>query len=100
MNALQRRIKNVIERVGDTFTVGGTARKGVFTVLPASAARDYLPQGEIDAAPRPLRLVYTAFDDPSAMGNTVSWSSITLTVRKVVEVRYQDSLIAKLLVLY
>jgi len=100
MTAIQRRLKNVIERTGDTFTIAGSPHKGVFTVLSPTAARDYLPQSEIDAAPRPLRLVYTAFDDASAAGSLVLWSALTLTVRKVVEVRHQDCVIARLLVLY
>lgn len=100
MTALQRRIKNVIEKIGDTFTIGSASHKGVFTLLTASAARDYLPQADIDAAPRPMRLVYAPYDDSSQAGNSAVWSSLTLTVRKVVEVRHQDSTIAKLLILF
>jgi len=100
MTAMQRRIKSVIERIGDTFTVGGASHRGVVTVLTPSAARDYIAQSDIDAAPRPLRLVYAPFDDSTSVGNSVVWASITLTVRKLVEVRYQDSVIAKLMVLY
>ena len=100
MTALQRRMKSVIERVGDTFTVGGVPHKGVVTLLNPTAARDYLAQSDIDAAPRPLRLAYTAYDDLTAVGNSIVWASITLTVRKLVEVRYQDNVIARLMVLY
>ncbi len=100
MTALQRRMKSVIERVGDTFTVGGVSHKGVVTLLNPTAARDYLAQSDIDSAPRPLRLAYAAFDDTTVVGNSVAWASITLTVRKLVEVRYIGSVIARLLVLY
>lgn len=100
MTAMQRRIKSVIERIGDSFTVSGAAHKGVVTILNPTAARDYLVQSDIDAAARPLRLIYAPFDDTTAAGSTVIWASISLTVRKLVDVRYQDSVIARLIVLY
>jgi hypothetical protein len=100
MTAMQKRVKNVIERIGDTFTVGGISHKGVMTVLNPSSARDYLAQSDIDAAARPLRLLYVPYDDSTLVGGSVVWASIALTVRKMVEVRYRDYVIAKLYVLY
>lgn len=100
MTAMQKRVKSVIERIGDTFTVGGVSHKGVVALLNPSAARDYLAQSDIDAAPRPLRLLYAPYDDSTLVGGSVVWASITLTVRKMVEVRFKDSVIAKLFVLY
>lgn len=99
MNALQKRLKGAVEWHGDLFTIGGVPHRGVFTVLSPAAARDYLPQEEIDALPRPIRLVLVAFDDASTVGAAAVWGSQTLIVRKVVEVRHQNSVAAKFLVM-
>src|SRR5687767_8779334 len=66
-------MKAAIARHGDTFTVGGNNRKGIFEVLPADRALDYLTQAQIDAATKPLRLAHVAHDDATAVNDTVTW---------------------------
>lgn len=99
MTPLQRRFKGVIERVGDGFTVGGSARKGVFAILPVLRALDYLPQADVDSSGRPMRLAYVPCDDATGAGDSVSWNSQTLSVKKAVEVRVQSVTVVRLLVL-
>ena len=99
MTAIQRRFKNVLERIGDTFTVSGNSRKGVFAVLPVEKAKGFLTQAEVDAAGRPLRIAYVPFDDTTAATNSVSWDGLTLTVKKALNVRAKGETVARLLVL-
>lgn len=99
MSALQRRFKNVLERIGDTFTVSGNNRKGIFAILPLERAKGFLTQAELDAAGRPLRMAYVPYDDTTAVTNTVSWDGLTLTVRKALSVRAKGETVARLLVL-
>src|SRR5262245_60558989 len=99
MTALQRRFKNVLERIGDTFTVSGNNRKGIFAVLPNERAKAFLTQTELDAAGRPLRMAYVPFDDATAVSNIVNWDGLTLTVKKAIGVRAKGETVARLLVL-
>lgn len=99
MNPLQRRLKALIARVGDSFTVGGSSRKGVFGLLGVSRAKDLLPAGTVDALGRPLRVATVAYDDATAASDTVTWDGADYTVEKVLKVRWRDSTVARVLVL-
>lgn len=99
MTAIQRRFKNVLERIGDTFTVSGNNRKGIFAVLPLEKAKGFMTQAELDAAGRPLRMAYVPYDDATAVTNSVSWDGLTLTVKKAISVRAKGETVARLLVL-
>jgi hypothetical protein len=99
MNALQRRFKSVLERVGDGFTVGGSERKGVFAVLPLERVKDYLTLAEVDAAGRPIRFAYVPYDDPTAANDSVSGDGLSLTVKRAVAVRAKGVTVVRMLVL-
>jgi len=99
MTAIQRRFKSVLERIGDTFTVSGNNRKGIFAILPLERAKEFLTQSELDAAGRPLRMAYVEYDDVAAVTNSVSWDGLTLTVKKALNIRAKGETVARLLVL-
>lgn len=99
MTAMQRRFKAVLERIGDDFTVGGSAGKGIFTLLGRDRAADFLTDAEVAAATLPLRLAYVPFDDATAAAQTVVWDGLDLAVQKVVSLRAKGETVAKILVL-
>ncbi len=99
MTALQRRFKNVLERIGDSFAFGGSSRKGIFTVLGRERAKDFLTDAEIATLALPMRLAYVPFDDTTAASDTIIWDGFTLTVKKVVGLRAKGESVAKILVL-
>jgi hypothetical protein len=95
---LQRRFKAVIERLGDTFTVGGTPGKALVAVLPFADAQTYLTSAEITAAAKPIHAMYVPFDDATATAAAVDWNSLTLTVLRAVELRLQDESVLRMLI--
>lgn len=99
MTALQARFSGVIRRLGEGFTVAGVSRVGIFSVLSAERAGDYLSSTELDAAARPLHAAYVPHDDATAVSDVVLWDGLTLAVKRVVKLRFQGSTVAKLLVL-
>lgn len=99
MSPLQRRLKNVIRSLGDSFIVGGATRYGIFRVLSRGQALIYLPVGTVDSASLPIHLAYVASDDATALSDSVSWDGMTLTVANVVHARLWGETVAKLLVL-
>lgn len=99
MTAVQRRFKNVISRLGDSFTVGASSRVGVFAVLSPSGARSYLSDADLSLLGRPLRLVYVPYDDSTAVSDVVAWDGLSLTVKQIVKARHAGETIAKLMVL-
>ena len=99
MSVLQDRAANLIARYGEDFTVGEATHRGVFTNMTTSTARAYLTAGEIDAASLPLWACLVSQDNPVAVGNILSWNSLTLTVKKIAQARFQGGLVAKMLIL-
>lgn len=99
MSVVQDRVTGLVARYGEDFTVGGAAHRGVFSNMTPGTARAYLTQAEIDAAALPLWACLVAHDDTTAVGNTVTWNSLTLTVKKIAQARLAGGLVAKMLVL-
>lgn len=99
MSPTQRRFKNVINRVGEAFTVGGNARQGIFAFIAPGAARTYMDAATIDSVGRPLRAAYVPYDDPTTTGNTVTYASATYTVQKALDLRHRNEAVARLLLM-
>lgn len=96
MSAIPRRFKSVIERLGDTYSVGSSSRKAIVSVLPLARALDFISQSEIDLGTKPLRLAYVPHDDVTAENDLVSWDGLSFTVKKVVSARARGEVVAKL----
>ena len=57
----------------------------------------YATPTEVDTYPRPLRLLTVPHDDVTAVGDTVAWDSLTLSVKKAVDVRVAGEKLARIL---
>lgn len=99
MTPLQRRFKRIVGRFGEAFTVGATPGTGIFAPISSGFASVYLSDSERSAAARPIRVAYVAYDDTTAETATLAWDGLTLTVKRVVKVRFQGATVAKMLVL-
>ena len=99
MSALQTRAKNAVLRVADTFTVSGNARKGWIRICSYGRALLYATPAEVDTYSRPLRILLIPHDDPTSVGDTVVWNSLSLSVKKSADVRFRDETVAKVLLL-
>ena len=97
MTVGQRRVRGAVALRGDAYTVGVDSRVGVFSVLSMSDAEGYLTAAEIGAASLPLYTAYVAFDDATVVNDTVVWNGLSLTVKRVVDLRSRDVPVAKLL---
>jgi len=90
MSVLQRRVKGVLYRVGDSFQLSGTARYGVFAPLG---------QADSDSAlSKPSWLAYVPHDVSVSANEPVVWNGQNLTVKKVVDARFRSETVAKMLV--
>ncbi|MCH7903168.1 MAG: hypothetical protein IH944_01220 [Armatimonadetes bacterium] len=99
MTVAQRRVRGAVALRGDAYTVGVDSRVGVFSVLAMADAEGYLTAAEIGAASLPLYAAYVAFDDATVVTDMVVWNGLSLTVKRVIELRSRDVTVAKLLVL-
>jgi hypothetical protein len=99
MTAIRNRLSAVIKYYGDTFNVGPSNRTGIFTPLPEAKAESYLTSAEIGAANRPLWAGYVPYDDATAVAATVSWNGLSLTVKRVLDLRLKNTTVARLLIL-
>lgn len=95
MSLLQSRVKGAIQRVGDSFTVGGSARIGQFHIVSFGRALLYATPAEADGYTKPIRLLTVPHDDPTSVGDTVSWDSLSLVVKKAVRVRHKGETVAR-----
>lgn len=95
MTRLQARFRGVVLRYGEA--VG--AAPGVVVPLGYARARDYLADDELSAAPRPMWLANVGYDHPSAEGDTLTWRTRTLLVKRAIDVRFSGLTVARLLVL-
>ena len=98
MTALQQRFKAVIERLGDTYSVGGTSGKTLCAVLSKEDAHAYLTSAEIAAAAVPIYAFYVPYDDATATGSTVTWNSLSFAVKRVISLQFEDSTVVRLLI--
>lgn len=99
MNSVRLKLAKAIQRRGDSFTVGGVTRKGLFSLLSADRASVYLTATQAAALGRPIWLAFVAHDDPTALGATVVWDSRSLVVQKALNIRRQDVTVARVLVI-
>ncbi len=75
--------------------VGAATRRGLIQPVTPGQARTWIDDPTLSASPRPLWLIVTAHDDPTAVGDSVAWQSRTLTVLAKTAVRVQGSAIAQ-----
>jgi len=99
VTVLQRRFKNVLQRIGETFTVAGNDRKGVITIAGRKRAEDFLTDAEFAAATPPLRIAYVPYDDATAESETVAFDGRSYAVLKVVNLRAKGETVARILVM-
>ena len=99
MSDLEQRFAASIERYGESFSVDGSSRKGVFMVLSASRAMSYLEESLVLAMPRPIRSAFVLASDPTTVDDTVSLDGQDLTVRFAQPVKAEGIVVAKMLIL-
>lgn len=99
MTALPRRVKRILQRLGETYTCGATAASGLFSVITSSIASTYIAYADLDTLPRPIRMAYVPFDDASTEGATLTTGGKTFTVRRAMDVRFHGTTVARILVL-
>lgn len=98
MTLIQRRFKAVIERLGDTFTVGAVAGKALVAPLAFEDAQTYLTSAELAAAGLPIWALYVPFDDVTPAGATLTWNGVSYTVQRAIDWRFQDAAALRLLI--
>ncbi|CAN5358314.1 hypothetical protein BH11ARM1_BH11ARM1_13590 [soil metagenome] len=99
MIAVASRVKSIIATFGDSFTISAVAHRGVFSALSEAKAATYLTSSEIAAASRPIYAAYVESNDTSAVANTVVWNGLSLTIIRIVGIRFANATIAKALVM-
>lgn len=97
MSTAQIRWKFVIERYGETFTIAAVEHIGVFSMLQSERALGFLSQSEMDSAIRPMRLIVTAFDDDTEVGDIFTWEGVTLQIRSITPLRIRNETLARVL---
>ena len=95
---LRKRLKALIERVGEGYVSGPATRRGVFTVMARGSASTYVPDSDVGTFPRPIYLVYAAWDDPGVIGAGLVRGGRSMQIRAAVDVRLAGEAVARLLV--
>ena len=96
MTRLQSRFKTIVRRYGDDLG-GGSA---VVAPLALAKARNYLDDGAVYAATRPIWIATTGYDHPATEGQTLLWGARSVVVKRAIEVRFGGKAVARLLVLF
>lgn len=84
MLAPVHRVRSWIAIRGESFSIGGVSRRGIFGVLTRAEARVYTPEAVLDAAGTPLYGIMVRDDDSISVSQTVVWAGLSLTVHSVV----------------
>jgi len=95
---LALRLKATIEAIGDEFTIASVTHRGVFGIISPARAAHFLSQVIVDGMSRPIRTVYVPFDDGALVGDTLAWDVHTLTVKKILNARFRNETVAKVLI--
>ncbi len=95
MSLMPARFKTAILRVGDPFTVSGNPRVGWFRIASFSRALLYATPAEADGYSKPMQILTVPHDDPTTVGDTVSWDGLSLVVKKAVKVRLRGETVAR-----
>ncbi|MBL8065733.1 MAG: hypothetical protein JNM34_07730 [Chthonomonadaceae bacterium] len=93
------RVGSLVHHYGEDFSVGAANYRGVFSNMTTGTARAYLTGFEIDTAILPIWCCLVPPDTSIAIDDLVSWNSLPLTVKKILEARYKAGVVAKMLVL-
>ena len=96
MTRLQARFHTIIARYGDVL---GTNSAVVTTITPGRA-RTYVSDTDLDSATRPIWIAYAGFDHPATEGQTLTWGTRSLVVKRAIDVRFGSTVIARLFVLF
>ena len=98
MTPLQRRFKAVIARLGDAISTVHGSGSALVSKMTVGQAKVWFDDATAAAFGRPIRSFYVGYDDPTAAGDTLTWAGGSVTVKKVVELRFQSSIVAKMLI--
>ncbi len=96
MNA--RRIKMVLKRIGDIYTVGAASGYGVFCPLSPTQATRYLPATAVETNAPLTRAIVTG-DDETATEDTLTLSGSDHTVLYAGDLRFRGAVVARVLIL-
>ena len=99
MTGASRRLASLVDRYGETFTVGITAHRGIFSNVTVGTDRSYMPASDVDAAGIPLWTCLVKSDDTTAIDDQVNWNSLLFSVKRILQARYMGELAGKMLVL-
>lgn len=98
MSPAQRRLRLAIERMGETFTVGGVSHIGLAQPISATKAGIYLTEAESSGAGRPFRMIVVPPDDTTAAADTVTLNGSNVVAKKVIPVRVKGETVGKMVV--
>ena len=96
MSGAQYRMSRIIERIGEEIAVGEGTTVGIVTLIHPEAARKYLTNAEIDAAPRPIYAIVLKHDDGTVDDTAIEVNGVPLTVSKLIERTLRGTTIYKL----
>ena len=83
MVSYAQRVIDKLKIVGESFTLDGVTRYGVFRPLDSGTMRTYLDDIEVMAVPRPGLFLVTGSDTPIVVDDTVTRDGTTYTVKRV-----------------
>lgn len=77
------RIRSIIERKGESFTVGASNRKGIFAIASHAQARIYASEANLSGANTPIYAIMVRDDDSTLITDTIIWAGHTLGIHAI-----------------
>ncbi len=98
MRVCAERIKRVLLRNGERFTVGGEEYLGVFSLLLREEASRYGVQGVEGSTSGRIWAVFVPFDSGVPGSGTLVWGGVTMNIVTAVERSWRGSVLFRVLV--
>lgn len=99
MRRKKRVLKRWISRFGESFTVEGSACRGVFALPPNALLRHFYTAGEIDLLGRPVWALYTLPTPYIPVGSVIVWREQSWNALKRLEFRLGNEAVYQVLIL-
>jgi hypothetical protein len=98
MTEAANRYRAVISVFGETFTVSGVDRRGIFSVLAAQDAESFLTATEWSSADRPVWRIQVPYDDPTSVSQVLIRAGSSLTVLRTLDHRLAGTVLCRTLI--
>ncbi len=92
------RLRSLIDKKGEQFSVGVISHRGVFAIISHAQARIYATEASLSGANTPIYSIMVRDDDTTLVTDTISWAGLSLGVHAITKRRLFSNTLFKVII--